>query len=67
MDKQKFKNILFDILRKKIGLILKFWPIDRVLNKGKKYAENVHQKLVSDPFLISENSTKQPTALSKSL
>ena len=36
--------------------------IDRVLNKehfyGKNHAENVHQKLASDPFLILLNNTK---------
>ena len=40
------------------------WPIDRVLNKEhfyeKNHAENVQQKLVSDPFLILVNNQKQP-------
>ena len=27
---------------------------------GKNYAENGHQKLVTDIFLILENNTKQP-------
>ena len=39
--------------------------IHRVLNKEhflfwKNYAENVHQKLVADPFLILVNNLKQP-------
>ena len=38
--------------------------VDRLLNKehfyGKSDAENVHQKLVPDPFLISVNNPKQP-------
>lgn len=40
------------------------WSIDRVLKKeyfyGRKYVENVHQKLVRDPFLMLVNSRKQP-------
>ena len=39
-------------------------PIDRVLNKehfyGKNHAENLHQKLVPDPFFILVNNLKQP-------
>ena len=38
--------------------------IDRVLNKehlyGKSHAENMHQKLVPDPFLILVKNPKQP-------
>ena len=38
--------------------------IDRLLYKkrfyGKIYAENVHQKLVPDPFLNLVNNPKQP-------
>ena len=36
--------------------------IDRGLNKDlwKNYAENVHQKLAPDPFLIFINNPKQP-------
>ena len=38
--------------------------IDRILNKKhfswKHYGENVHQKLVPDPFLILVNDPKQP-------
>ena len=37
---------------------------DKVLNKehfyGKKYAENMHQKVVTDFFLVLKNSPKQP-------
>ena len=39
-------------------------PIDAVLSVehfyGKKHTENVHQKLVPDPFLILVNNPKQP-------
>ena len=38
------------------------WSIDRVSNKEifwKKYAENVHQKLVPDSFLVLASSPKE--------
>ena len=41
--------------RKKYGV--ETLSIDRVL---KKYTENVHPKLVPDPFLLSVNISKQP-------
>ena len=57
-----------NILRSKDGVILKFcqlikyYTIDLVLYKenvhGKKYAENVHQKLALDDYIILINSYK---------
>ena len=39
-------------------------PIDRVLKKSlffwKNHTENVHPKLVRDPFLLSVNNSKEP-------
>ena len=34
--------------------------IDRVLNKEHFHAENMHHKLVPDPFLVLANNSKQP-------
>ena len=45
-------------------LVFETLSIDRVLIKeqfyGKNHAENVHQKLVPDPFLLLVNIPKQP-------
>ena len=63
LGKQEFKNTLFDILRRKKGLILKLGQlIEDKIRKSfkKKYAENVHQKVVPDPLFILINSPKQP-------
>ena len=51
---------MFDILRRKKRYDIETLSIDRVLNKehflGKNHAENVHQKLVSNPILILVNN-----------
>ena len=48
---------------------IKILSIDRVLRQerfyGKKHAENVHQKLVLDAFLILVNNQKQPSHVKK--
>ena len=55
---------MFDILGRKKGMALKLCPFDRVLNKehfcGKNHAENVHQNVVPDPYLILVTNPKQP-------
>ena len=54
---------MFDTLRKKKGMILKLYPLIEY-KKGaflwKSHAENVHKKLVPDPFLTLVNNPKQP-------
>ena len=51
-------------LEKEIRCDIETLSIDRELNKehfyGKNHAENVHQKLASDPFLILLNNPRQP-------
>lgn len=67
MANQELKT-LFDILRKKAVLILKFAQLieyeksTSLLNK-----ENVHQKLAPDLFLILINSPKKSINTSKKL
>ena len=50
-------------MRKKKGVTMKIFPsIENKLGTfvRKNHAENVHQKLVPDPFLILLNTPKQP-------
>ena len=46
-------------LEKESGSDIETWSVNRLLKKGtslwKKYAENVRQKLVPDPFLVLAN------------
>ena len=58
---------MFDVLRRKKGMALKL-SIDRVVNKehfSGNHAENVHQKLVPNPFLILANNKKTAIACKK--
>ena len=54
---------MFDILRKKRGMKLKLCPQMEYEEKTflwKNHAENLHQKLFPDPFIILVNKPKQP-------
>ena len=61
--KKNLQHILFDILRRKKDITLNFanW---KSIKSGtflcKNDAENMHQKLVLDPFLVLVNNPKQP-------
>ena len=53
---------MFDILRREKGMTVKLCPL--IDKQGtflwKNHAENVHQRLVPDPFFILVNNVKQP-------
>ena len=61
---------MFDVLGRKKGLTLKLYPLIECYIKNifmENHAENVHQKLVPDPFLILVNNPKQPLHAKSSL
>ena len=49
---------MFDILRRRKGMTLKLCPNKEGTFLWKNYGENVHRKLVRDPFLILVNNPK---------
>ena len=59
LAEQEFKKTFFDILGRKLDMLLRLGQLS--INKDHFYGKHMHKMCTKNPFLIFENSEKQPT------